>query len=154
MKFRKGDRMAMFIDKRRLEGAVAGIAVNGRLEIRLDGDNDSEPLLVSPDLVQLLVKGEEHRQVSNHILVTAREAMGTPLEEPVANGGLSVCKCCGLAEGCLTTDCPEVESSADFGDAVYAGEKDFRDGAWVDAASPHCPAGQAGGARREDAPSF
>jgi hypothetical protein len=56
-------------------------------------------------------------------------------------GGLSICALCGLYEGSLTTDCPGVECYGSHADAVYAGHIDYRDGVWVMAASPHCPAG-------------
>jgi len=49
---------------------------------------------------------------------------------PICDGGLCVCKICGLAEGELTTECPGV-SSRKYGSAVYAGMMDFRDGRWV-----------------------
>lgn len=44
---------------------------------------------------------------------------------------LSHCKVCNGAEGSLTSDCPQRRMTADEQDAVYAGDLDFKDGAWV-----------------------
>ena len=54
---------------------------------------------------------------------------------------LLFCSVCGLCEGCLTTECPGVESFREHQEAVYAGQKDFVDGAWqLGRVSPHSPA--------------
>lgn len=56
-------------------------------------------------------------------------------------GGLSVCTVCGLIEGCLTSECPGEPSWEEHNEAVYHGEKDFRDGRWQEGVvSPHSPA--------------
>lgn len=53
---------------------------------------------------------------------------------------LSICKVCGLAEGSLTTDCPGVQSQKEYGDLVYKGKIDYRDGKWIyGKISPHSP---------------
>lgn len=49
----------------------------------------------------------------------------------VCDGGLSICKICGGAEGSLTTDCPGVVMTTEQGDAVYAGRLDYQGGAWI-----------------------
>jgi hypothetical protein len=43
---------------------------------------------------------------------------------------LAVCKVCNLAEGSLTTDCPE-EPSYKKSEDVYNGKIDFVDGKWI-----------------------
>lgn len=49
---------------------------------------------------------------------------------------LFVCKHCGLFEGGLTTDCPEV-NAMDKSDEIYnTGKLDFRNGAWVAEPNP------------------
>lgn len=58
---------------------------------------------------------------------------------PICQGGLFVCKVCGLTEGSLTTECPGRESWVEYGDAVYTGKADFINGEWVEQASPHSP---------------
>lgn len=55
------------------------------------------------------------------------------------DGGLFACTRCGSFEGATTTHCPGQSMSADQYDAVYAGTLDYRDGAWVEAGSPHTP---------------
>jgi len=40
------------------------------------------------------------------------------------------CNNCGLAEGCLTTECPGEPSFVEHGDDVYKGREDFVDGEW------------------------
>lgn len=72
-----------------------------------------------------------------HIWVTHENC-----QEPhcsVCNGGIAICKVCGGVEGCLPTECPGERMSNDLSDQVYAGEKDFVGGAWVDKASENCP---------------
>lgn len=50
-------------------------------------------------------------------------------------GGLAICKVCGLAEGALTTDCPET-SASNRSDDIYSGKIDYREDAWVEAKNP------------------
>lgn len=57
----------------------------------------------------------------------------------VCEGGLFICKVCGLMEGSLTTDCPGVSSYPDHAQEVYQGLEDFVDGRWVPRTSPHSP---------------
>ena len=50
---------------------------------------------------------------------------------------LAVCKICSLYEGSLTTDCPGEEAFAEYNDAIYAGEIDYREGeGWVKKLNP------------------
>jgi hypothetical protein len=59
---------------------------------------------------------------------------------PICAGGLAYCDVCGLYEGCLTTDCPGVQSFREYADPVYSGTLDYRDGlGWCNELSPHCP---------------
>jgi hypothetical protein len=58
---------------------------------------------------------------------------------PICDGGLSVCKVCGLIEGSLTTDCPEKKCHSIHGENVYLGLIDFVDGKWVNQCSPWSP---------------
>lgn len=51
------------------------------------------------------------------------------------------CSVCGLAEGCLTTECPGVPSWKKMADLVYAGKRDFVNGKWTFTASPSSPSG-------------
>jgi hypothetical protein len=59
---------------------------------------------------------------------------------PICDGGLSVCSVCGGAEGSMPTECPGFMMSPVEAQAVYKGEIDFRNGAWVQKVSPHSPA--------------
>lgn len=57
------------------------------------------------------------------------------------DGGLFSCSVCGSFEGATTTHCPGQEMYREYGDRVYAGQIDYRDGAWVEGAcSPYTPA--------------
>lgn len=59
----------------------------------------------------------------------------------ICDGGLALCRVCGLTEGCLTTECPGEPSYAEHGDAVYRGERDFAGGRWQEGVcSRHSPA--------------
>ncbi|CVK18498.1 hypothetical protein [Sporomusa sphaeroides] len=54
----------------------------------------------------------------------------------VCDGGLSICKVCGLMEGSLTTDCPG-EWSGKKSEEIYAGNLDYREGqGWVEEKNP------------------
>jgi len=56
----------------------------------------------------------------------------------VCDGGLAVCKVCGLAEGELTTECPgDGKPWHKLGDAVRRGHIDFWDGRWVRGTTAH-----------------
>ena len=56
-------------------------------------------------------------------------------------GGLFICDVCCLLEGSLTTQCPGVESFKEHNEAIYAGDLDYRDGAWhFGECSKHSPA--------------
>lgn len=72
------------------------------------------------------------------------ESCQTPSDYPrscnVCDGGLAICRVCGLAEGCLTTDCPGEDVYVDRHDDVYSGKIDYRNGQWVEACTPHSPA--------------
>jgi hypothetical protein len=50
----------------------------------------------------------------------------------VCDGGLAVCRVCGCLEGSLATECPGVEAYGEYGDRIYRGEIDFRDGRWIE----------------------
>lgn len=56
-------------------------------------------------------------------------------------GGLFACTRCGSFEGMTTTHCPGdgLDVRGNIGDAVYAGQLDFRDGEWVPVGSPRTP---------------
>ena len=56
-------------------------------------------------------------------------------------GGLFACIKCGSFEGMTTTHCPGygLDVMGNVGNAVYAGQLDFRDGEWVPVGSPHTP---------------
>ena len=59
----------------------------------------------------------------------------------VCDGGLAICKVCGLVEGCLTTDCPGENVYAEKNETIYNGQIDYRNGQWVNEPSPHSPLG-------------
>lgn len=54
-------------------------------------------------------------------------------------GGLTVCSRCGSFEGATTTHCPGEEMYQGYGEAVYAGHVDYRDGKWWRVGSPWTP---------------
>lgn len=57
------------------------------------------------------------------------------------DGGLFACSICQSFEGATTTHCPGVPMYAEFGDQVYMGVIDFRDGEWREGeCSRHTPA--------------
>lgn len=49
----------------------------------------------------------------------------------VCDGGLFICTRCGCLEGSLATECPGYECYTEYGDAIYKGEIDFRNGQWT-----------------------
>ena len=55
----------------------------------------------------------------------------------VCEGGLEICKVCGLYEGSLTTDCPGERVDGDSADKVYQGKMDYRNGEWVQGVTIH-----------------
>ena len=59
----------------------------------------------------------------------------------ICEGGLALCALCGHLEGSLTTHCPATQTYSTYGDLVYAGSIDYREGAWVEGvSSPYSPA--------------
>lgn len=70
--------------------------------------------------------------MANHIWVKHEhcESLGCM----ICDGGLSLCQKCGLIEGSLTTECPEVEAYSKHGDKIYNGQEDFIGGKWVEGA--------------------
>lgn len=59
----------------------------------------------------------------------------------ICDGGLALCALCGHLEGSLTSDCPAIQTYSKYGDLVYAGSIDYRQGAWVEGvSSPYSPA--------------
>jgi hypothetical protein len=58
---------------------------------------------------------------------------GTACRMICDDGGLAVCALCGHLEGSLTSECPAIQTYSKYGDLVYAGTIDFRQGAWVKA---------------------
>jgi hypothetical protein len=56
------------------------------------------------------------------------------------DGGLFSCTVCGCLEGSLPTECPGVDVWREKGEAIYAGEIDFRNGQWVEGPSVCSPA--------------
>jgi hypothetical protein len=83
-----------------------------------------------------------HRLLRAHQYKTSADCTHDPYQHApcwVCEGGLSICKVCGLYEGSLTTECPGYECYAEKGDDVYAGKIDFRDGQWVEGKSPYTP---------------
>lgn len=65
----------------------------------------------------------------------------TDCKKPDCNGCVvcqcGVCAVCGLYEGALTTDCPEMSVSFEISMKIYdSGKLDFRNGKWVDEPNP------------------
>ena len=59
----------------------------------------------------------------------------------ICDGGLALCALCGHLEGSLTSDCPAIQTYSKYGDLVYAGTIDYRQGEWVEGvSSPYSPA--------------
>jgi hypothetical protein len=58
---------------------------------------------------------------------------------PICDGGLAICKVCGLIEGSLTSECPGYQCYTSKSDDIYAGKLDFRNGQWITATSPYSP---------------
>lgn len=73
-----------------------------------------------------------------HLLYTHADLGGEPEDSALrryVDGGLGICKVCGLAEGSLTTECPG-EPSGEKGEDVYAGKLDYVDGSWQPKLNP------------------
>ena len=49
----------------------------------------------------------------------------------ICEGGLLLCKICGLAEGELTTDCPNEPINYEKAREIYNGQLDYVDGKWI-----------------------
>ncbi len=67
-----------------------------------------------------------------HNYITPENCGHQPPEERchVCDGGLSVCRVCGGAEGTLTTECSGKRLPTGYDDLVYAGRVDFVGGEW------------------------
>ena len=50
----------------------------------------------------------------------------------VCDGGLGICTVCHCIEGSLATECPGFDCWKEYGDRIYQGKIDFRDGRWVE----------------------
>jgi hypothetical protein len=73
----------------------------------------------------------------NHQYMTGKDCTTEWEERNIIDGGLSLCKVCGLFEGSLTTDCPGEKVSGKKGDEIYAGKIDYRDSeGWVNKKNP------------------
>ena len=57
----------------------------------------------------------------------------------ICEGGLFLCKNCGLAEGSLTTECPGRQVKEKTAQMVYEGKVDFQDGKWLEGFSIYSP---------------
>ncbi len=55
----------------------------------------------------------------------------------VCDGGLAICRVCGLTEGSLTTECPGYQCWREKNKDVYEGMIDFRNGEWVTQVTVH-----------------
>lgn len=70
----------------------------------------------------------------DHQFYTAADMKDEPedssLARHVCEGGLAICKVCGIAEGALTTHCPG-EPSGRRADDVYTRKTDYVDGCWT-----------------------
>jgi len=75
--------------------------------------------------------------MSKHVWVTHCDCK--TIGCPICDGGIAVCKVCGLIEGSLTTDCPGKKCHSIHGENVYRGLIDFVDGQWVNESSPWSP---------------
>lgn len=56
------------------------------------------------------------------------------------DGGLFACSVCGCLEGSLPTDCPGIECYKEYGEKIYAGLIDYRNGSWINEPSVNSPA--------------
>ena len=74
---------------------------------------------------------EERSWRRKHRHITPEECRCDDHHCNVCEGGLAICKACGLGEGALTTHCPGVPADGDKVDGVYAGKLDFRYGRWM-----------------------
>jgi hypothetical protein len=54
------------------------------------------------------------------------------------DGGLFLCDTCGSFEGATTSECPGRLLTAEESKRIYAGQLDFKGGAWVNAPSGSC----------------
>lgn len=57
----------------------------------------------------------------------------------ICDGGLALCKVCGGIEGALPSECPGTKMTSIQIEHVYAGDIDFRNGAWIEGVSRNCP---------------
>lgn len=73
-----------------------------------------------------------------HLLYTQADLKDEPEDSALrryVDGGLGICKVCGLGEGSLTTECPG-EQSGEMGEAVYEGKLDYVEGSWQPKLNP------------------
>ncbi|MBR8043188.1 NADAR family protein [Burkholderia cenocepacia] len=92
---------------------------------------------------QLLKDAQAASKATDHQYWTGADIAKLPADSTkrewltryVADGGLAICRVCGLGEGALTTHCPGARAGA-YADDVYAGKLDFVEGSWVNRGNP------------------
>jgi hypothetical protein len=98
---------------------------------------------IAAALIELSIQVKEAQTHHKHFYRQPEHCtcMGSTYCKMICEGGLAICALCGHYEGSLTTDCPGIYTYANYGDPVYAGTIDFRNGAWIEGvSSPHTPA--------------
>lgn len=85
-------------------------------------------------VVERVLSGSDHEYATPETCSCTSD-----LNCPICNGGLTMCRVCGLAEGSLTTECPKYLVSSELTDVIYQGKIDYRFGRWEPEPSPHSP---------------
>jgi hypothetical protein len=81
-------------------------------------------------------KGAQEAKREHSFLAPGECGCDDPIRDyhycPICEGGLRLCKVCGLEGGWLTTECPGYDVPYDMGELVGKESIDFVDGKWVD----------------------
>jgi hypothetical protein len=131
---------------------VACRQLRGNSVILLLEEFAREAARLSPREIDARLEGlaAASRAATEHQYLESKECQPTHGEDTtvcnICDGGLAVCKVCGLFEGSLTTHCPGSKSHG-RSEEVYAGGVDFFHGEWTAGrASLHLPPSPSEGA--------
>jgi len=96
-----------------------------------------KPFARSTEL-QLILTALKETARPKHDFKTSEDCNCTEAGCMICDGGLALCKVCGLLEGALTTDCPGHKVPYCMGEMIYGGLLDYREaeGGWAAAKNP------------------